>query len=155
MRKILGLVFVLALFAATAPVAAGDPPVDTYWGPFPSNIITAVDLEAGVVTVGDTECAFAKRVWHPDGTAHETMKCALTGDFWTVDIATGDWSPCPECTAPKRAWVDRAAPPCIYFSDYIYWTTGGFELADRYRATVTPSGQVSATLHYEGGCGSG
>jgi len=155
MRRILFLLLAATMLAVGAvPASAGGASVDRIEGSFESMALISIDP----YVLAYLDCDWVQRVEKPDGSAIETMKCHLTGEFdiWVWDDELnfeGHWESCPECEAPTRAFVDGPFAPedgCDigWASDYWLLKDGSLVFADWLRLTATPSGNVSVTTKY-------
>jgi len=126
----------LLAFGVMAPVLAGGATTDRIDGPFVSVVPTAhADTPIGVELMF-AECGVLQRVEHPDGSAHETQSCQLTGPFFDFPG-----------TVPDKAFNDVAGE-CVWGSDYWRLTDSSTVIASSYHLTVTPSGSVHITSRY-------
>ena len=126
----------LLAFGVTAPALAAGATSDRIDGPFVTVVATAhTDTPFGFELMF-AECDFLQRVEHPDGSAHETQSCQLTGPFFDFPG-----------TLPDQAFNDSAGE-CVWGSDYWRSTDGSTVIASSRHLTVTPSGNVHVTSRY-------
>ncbi len=138
-RRIASVTMAVLLSTAflAAPVAA-TASVDRIGG-FGSVLAVARPPDFPVGSLMRVDCQLLVRVEAPDGSATETMVCALSDEPVMIPAFQG--------AAPDSAFIDVGGP-CIWSSDY-WWNVAGSEVyASSFRVVVTPSGKVHARSTY-------
>jgi hypothetical protein len=135
--SMIALVTMLTAVAAT-PVAASEAKVDRIED-FDTVLAVAMPDDFPIASLMRAHCSDLIRVERPDGSATEVMHCELSDEPVMIPEFQG--------APPTRAFV-LDGPSCLWISDYWGNTQGTVVLAESFRYTVTPSGQVHARSEY-------
>jgi hypothetical protein len=132
------LLSTVMVLSVAMPVAAGGATVNRI-GAFETVLAVRIGDDFPLASLMRADCVSLLRVERPDGSATEIQDCVLSDSPVMIPEFQGQ--------PPAQAFVSRVGP-CLWHSDYWFYTTGADVLASSVAYVVTPSGHVSAISEY-------